>query len=233
MATTDYANLARHEQLAEAQYQAWKQWPVNWTAVWIGALAAVAIVVLFGLVSVALGSQLINTDLRVPDLKAIKIGALAAGVFGAFLAFVVGGWVAGKIAGLLHAEPAMLHGAVVWLLALPMLVALAAAGSASLANGWYSGLVTHRAVDASRVLSPAEPAEQTAAAIEPTTATAPGSPRERLQNLEEQAAKATRNSALGAITALLLGLMGSVLGGWMASGEPMNPTYRRPLVPRM
>ena len=31
-----------------------------------------------------------------------------------------------------------------------------------------------------------------------------------------------RNGALGALTALLVSLMGSVIGGWMASGEPMT-----------
>jgi hypothetical protein len=29
------------------------------------------------------------------------------------------------------------------------------------------------------------------------------------------------------VTALLLGLVGSVIGGWMASGEPMTLTYWR------
>ena len=38
---------------------------------------------------------------------------------------------------------------------------------------------------------------------------------------------ASRNSALGALTALLIGLIGSVIGGWMASGEPMSLTYSR------
>jgi hypothetical protein len=223
MATTEYANLARSEQISEIQYEAWKQWPVNWTAVWIGALTAVAIVVLFGLVGVALGSHLVNTDLRVADLKTVKIGALAAGVFAAFLAFVAGGWVAGKIAGILHAEPAMLHGAIVWLLALPMLIALTAVGSASLTGGWYAGLISTHAVDVSKLISQNQAAAPTAA--ETTSRPVPG--EGRFQGLEEQAAKANRNSALGAITALLLGLMGSVLGGWMASGEPMHPGYRR------
>ena len=45
--------------------------------------------------------------------------------------------------------------------------------------------------------------------------------------LTPNAAVMARNSALGAVTALLLGLMGAVLGGWMASGEPMTLTYRR------
>jgi hypothetical protein len=40
-------------------------------------------------------------------------------------------------------------------------------------------------------------------------------------------AEATRNNALATAVALLLGLMGSVIGGWMASGEPMTFTHYR------
>jgi hypothetical protein len=36
-----------------------------------------------------------------------------------------------------------------------------------------------------------------------------------------------RNAALGGVTALLLGLAGAVVGGWLASGEPMSIRYRR------
>jgi len=36
-----------------------------------------------------------------------------------------------------------------------------------------------------------------------------------------------RNTALAAITSLLVGLVGSVIGGWMASGEPMTFTHHR------
>ena len=37
-----------------------------------------------------------------------------------------------------------------------------------------------------------------------------------------------RNSALAAAVAMLLGLLGATLGGWMASGEPMTlGHYRR------
>jgi hypothetical protein len=43
----------------------------------------------------------------------------------------------------------------------------------------------------------------------------------------------TRNVALGAVTALLLGLIGSVIGGWWATGEPMNFTHHRTRKPLM
>jgi hypothetical protein len=41
------------------------------------------------------------------------------------------------------------------------------------------------------------------------------------------AAEAAREAAGGAATALLLGLVGAVLGGWMASGEPMSLRHYR------
>jgi hypothetical protein len=40
-------------------------------------------------------------------------------------------------------------------------------------------------------------------------------------------AAAVRNGAVTAVIAMLLGLVGSALGGWMASGEPMSWTYYR------
>ena len=41
------------------------------------------------------------------------------------------------------------------------------------------------------------------------------------------AAKAAREAAGGAATALLLGLVGAVIGGWLGSGEPMTFTHYR------
>ena len=40
-------------------------------------------------------------------------------------------------------------------------------------------------------------------------------------------AVAVRNNALATAVALLLGLIGAVIGGWMASGEPMTLTHYR------
>lgn len=91
----------------------------------------------------------------------------------------------------------MLHGAVAWLVTIPMLLVLAALGAAGYFGIWYGGLAG------------------TPAWAPPVVAVDP------------QAALIARNAALGAVTALLLGLIGSVVGGWMASGEPMTFTYYR------
>jgi hypothetical protein len=167
----------------------WKAWPVSWSAVWIGALAALAVGLVISLAGLALGAHEAS---RAVSWKNVRLTTLLFDIGGAFFAFVVGGWLAARIAGIYRSEPAMLHGAVVWLLTVPMLVIMASYGAVASFGGWYGGLAGAPAITAGAT-----------------------------------AAEALRNSALAAVVALLLGLVGSVLGGWMASGEPMSLTYYR------
>ena len=209
----------------EAQHERWAHCHVNWTAVWIGALATFSILLLFGLIGTALGAYLVGPEHRVVDVRKLSLWTLVFSVCGAFFASVVGGWVAVKIAGILHSEPAMLHGAFAWLVMVPILVVCAALGASSHFGGWYGGL---------------GPTSATNPFVHPDPLGASASPEEiatfRLQQAEynrnvrqwhEDTPKVTRISALVAITALLLGLLGSVIGGWLASGEPMNFIHYR------
>jgi hypothetical protein len=172
-----------------------RPWPI-WSAVWVGALAAIAVGLIIGLIGFAVGAH----ELAAPRFTTWKNVRLITSIFnlaGAFFAFVVGGWVAARIADLRRAEPAMLHGAAVWLLTIPMLLVFAALGATGHWGGWYAGL------SGSPVWSTAVPP------------------------VDPEAARAFRNTALVTVVALLLGLVGSVIGGWMASGEPMSLTYYR------
>jgi hypothetical protein len=203
----------RRENVVVAQVETWVPWPVFWSAIWVGALAAVALALLFGLVGIAVGFHLLGPSQRIVDWHKFGMGALIFSVCGAFFSGVVGGWVAGKIAGILRSEPAMLHGAIVWLVTVPLLLAFAAMGASSYFGGWYGGL----AGQAVWAPPPSVPGLATPPPLDPAARAA----------AEKEAARVTRNSALGAVTALLLGLVGSVIGGWMASGEPMTFTYYR------
>ena len=197
----------RHTEMSvpvAAQPARWVHWPVFWSAVWVGALSALAAGLIFGLIGVAVGAHLLGPDHRIVNWKDFHIGSLIFSVFGAFLAYVIAGWVTAKVAGLLRSEPAMLHGAIAWLVAVPLLMALTAAGGSTAFGSWYGGLATPQWASA--------PASKAGAATD--------SPQTKQE--AEDAARAARNSALGALTALILGLVGSVLGGWMASGEPMT-----------
>jgi hypothetical protein len=218
----------RREALSEAHYETWAQWPVHWSAVWVGALAALAAVLLFGLIGVGVGVYLTGPGHRVVDVKTIGTVTLIFSVASAFLAFVIGGWVAAKVAGILRAEPAMLHGAITWLVAVPLLVALATLGASNYLGNWFAGLAgspawASAAAPFDRPLPPAAGATDEEKAQYREDA---AEYRSKVEQWREDGPRVARNSALGAATALLLGLVGSVIGGWMACGEPMTFTRR-------
>jgi hypothetical protein len=174
-------------------------WPVSWSGIWVGALAAVAVSLIVGLVGVAIGAhQMIPRG--APGWREAGFWTLVFSVIGSFLAFAVGGWVAAKVAGIARAETAMLHGAIVWLLALPFLLVIGSMGAASFFGEWYGGLAG----------TPSWAAPPPPAAVDP-----------------QAAAAAARNSALGAVTAVLLGLMGSVVGGWFGADRGRVPIPER------
>src|SRR5688500_4460199 len=204
-------------------------WPVNWSGISTGALAAISAVVVFGLIGTALGAYLVEPGYRVVDLHDIGIFTLVASVCSAFFAFVIGGWVAARIAGLRLSENAMLHGAIAWLLATPLLIALAAFGAGSYFGGWHGGLAGRPSwADASATpfIRP-EPLDAFATATEIREhRAAMADYREKVDRWHDETPRATRNAALGAVSALLLGLVGSVIGGWMASGQPMTVDFR-------
>jgi hypothetical protein len=173
-----------------------RAWPVYWGAVWAGALSALGLALIFGLVGTALGAHQVGK--KAVNLHDMSFWGLVFSVAGAFFSFVLAGWVASSIAGLRRAEDAALHGALTWLVALPLFLALAALGAASFFGTWYGGLA-------------GTPVWATSSAV----------------GADPNAAAVARNSAIGAVTALLVGLIGSCIGGWWASGEPMSLTYRR------
>ncbi len=220
----------RTEVISEHQHERWAHWPVNWTAIWVGTLAAVAMIVVFGLIGIAIGAHVVAPEHRVVDLKKMAVGTLAFSVFSAFLAFVIGGWVAAKIAGILRSEPAMLHGAIVWVVSVPVLVVLASLGAGRYLGGWHAGLAGSPAWAASSPAPFERPEIVATGAADPDRAqymTRLTEYQDQLKKWNDDTPKVVRNSALGALSALLLGLMGSVVGGWMASGEPMTLTYHR------
>ena len=166
----------------------WSPWPVSWSALWIGALAALAAALLIGLIGTAVGAHQLKEG-RIVTTGGLRLLTIVFSVAGAFFSAVIGGWVAARVAGIQRAETAMLHGAIVWLLGVPMLLLLGGLGLTGYFGSWYVGFL---------------PAARTAAD-----------------------AVAMRNAALGGVTALLIGLIGGVIGGWMASGEPMTLAARR------
>jgi hypothetical protein len=174
-------------------------WFVSWSGVFAGALAALALLLVFGLTAIAVGAHQIGKHFA--NWHEFRLITLAFSVFGSFLSFVLGGWVAARVTGTRKAETAMLHGAIAWLVTIPGLLVVAGLGAGGYFGVWYGGLA----------------------------ASPPWAPQATPMVESAAAALAARNAALGALTALLLGLVGSVIGGWMGSGERM--TFHRSETP--
>jgi hypothetical protein len=117
----------------------WRAWPVSWSGVWIGALAALAVGLIIGLIGYAVGAHEVASP-RPTDAGKLRIIAVMFNIAGAFFAFVIGGWVAARVAGIQRAEPAMVHGAVVWLVGVTALMVLAGLGASTYYGTWYGGL---------------------------------------------------------------------------------------------
>jgi len=179
---------------------AWTGWHLDWGAVWVGALAMLVAGAAFSLIAVAVGAQkAVNPGV----LKWADVGitTIAFSVFGAFLASAIGAWVAGRMSGARMAEPAILHGVGAWLVLMAIIMLFAAlAGAHTFAVGYLGNLTP-----------PGAPTPTPAAPVDPN------------------AAIAIRNAALGSVLGILIGLMGAVVGAWIASGEPLGSLahYRR------
>jgi hypothetical protein len=177
-------------------------WPVSWSAIWIGALSAIAAITIFGLIGTALGAGSLQNIHDFSSWHEVTPLNLVGVVLSVFFAYVIGGWVAGKIDGAQVAEPAILHGAIAWLVTIPALVVLLALGAGKTFGGWYSGIASTLGSNSTAL-----------AVVNPI---------------------AVKHTALAAVTVLLLGLIGSVIGGWMSCGEPMSIMHHktRPSSPR-
>jgi hypothetical protein len=167
----------------------WGGWHVNWSAIWIGALTSIATALVLSLIATAAGASF---EKSISSWKTVSFVAVTVAICTAYFSMAAGGWAAAKVTGVRHAEPAILHAVVAWLVAVPALLLLLAAGTASAFGGWYGGFITS-----------------------PLAAPAVTSP------------EIVRNTALASLTTLLVGLVGAVIGGWMASGEPMSLTHHR------
>ncbi len=101
---------------------------LSWGPIWAGVLTAFGIFFLFSLIALAAGLEL--ADLPAAPRGDVPVDVLASIVTGIFLvvAFFAGGFTASWAAGLLDEGGGILHGFLVWALAVALILILAAAG---------------------------------------------------------------------------------------------------------
>jgi hypothetical protein len=216
----------------DPRFDHWNEWPVFWSAVWVGGLASLVAVLLCGLMGIAFGAHQVGPESRVVDLHNIGFWSIFCAVLSAFGAGMLGGWITGEIAGIQRAETGMYHGAISWLVATPLIVVLAALGAGSYLGGWYGGLAgTPAGAGQSEApfLRPEPPMPDATAEEQATYMSQERVYRAKVQQWHKDAPLVARNSAITAASALLIGLVGSVIGGWLASGDsfPFTESARK------
>ena len=181
---------------------------VRWGPIWAGLLAAFFTLLVLSLLGLAIGASTVNTGAAVQgsgNQNAGQYSAIWAGI-SAIIAFLVGGVVAGRTAAVHERGWAALNGALVFLLALPILLWLATQGLGALignANHIANGLginlgqLSNTATGAAKSITPAQ---------------------------AQQAADTARNTAWGTLIGLLLGCGAAALGGTLGTRHAARGT---------
>ena len=100
---------------------------ISWSSILAGALIALAVLVLLSVAALAAGLEVAPVGESTEPLFGTAIASVVTGIF-IVLAFGAGGLTAVWAAGLVEPGPAILHGFLVWALALLLLLALVAFG---------------------------------------------------------------------------------------------------------
>jgi hypothetical protein len=181
---------------------------VHWGPIWAGLLTALTSLLLLSLLGLATGLTTVNAGAAAQGGPAGEIGRNAAiwGVVSAILSFLLGGLVAARTAPVFGRGWGVFNGALVFLLALPLILWLAGQGL-----GAVLGILGSAAGGLS-----ADPGQAQGAAQGATEQA-----RQATQNVQPtdvaRAAEGVRNGALGALAGSLLGLISSAVGGLLGS----------------
>lgn len=176
---------------------------VRWGAILAGLMTALSTLVLLSVLGLAVGLTTFETG---DQLRNFGIGAGIWGAISTIVAFLLGGWIAARSAAVRGRGNALLNGAMVWAVAIPLIMYLLGSGVGSIMN-----MATDAAAASVPALTEGANATDANAAANAAQAQAqqvdPATVNETAQNAGE--------TAWGTLAALLLGLAAAAGGGLM------------------
>ncbi|MDQ3484181.1 MAG: permease [Actinomycetota bacterium] len=161
---------------------------VRWGPIWAGLLTAIATFLLLSTAAVAIGAQAVSGGAD-GDAAGTAGGIVTAII--ALLAFLAGGFVAGRTAGVVGRGYGALNGFLVWALGIVLILALAAMGLGSLFGASGDLFAQYQQM---------------------------GSPQPEGVD-PEQVAEGIRNGSIGAFIGMLLPAIAATVGGLLGSRE--------------
>jgi len=180
---------------------------IRWGAVLAGLVTALSTLVVLSLLGLAIG---LTTYESGDQLGNFGIGAGIWGAVSTLVAFFLGGWIAARTAAVGGRNNALLNGAMVWAVAIPLIIYLLGSGVGSIMN---------MATDAAAATVPAltQDANGTDAAASANTV------QEQAQQVDpatvNNVAEDAGNASWGTLGALLLGLLAALGGGLTGKRE--------------
>lgn len=179
---------------------------VRWGPIVAGLLTALTSLLLLSLLGLAVGLTTVNAGTAAAQggpPPGLGTNSLIWGAISAILAFLLGGFVASRTAALFDRNWGALNGALVFMLAVPLLLWLASTGLGAVL-GSLGNLGALRPDLAGSAADQARAAAQSATPVDVA-----------------RTAEAARNTAWGTLLGSLLGLGASALGGWLGTRRPM------------
>lgn len=204
---------------------------IRWGPVIGGLFAALASLIALSILGLAIGADTLDAN----NLSsAFGIGATIWGAVSALLAFLIGGWIAGKSAAFSGRTSGIMNGAMVWFLAIPLLVYLLVGGIGALTSTALGAAGTAVESGAAAVGGAAEnPATQ--ATAQAGAADAAGAVQATAQAAVDNVTPTDVNNVANSVadgawrTLLSLGLTAAaaILGGWLGARRDDDVVTRR------
>ncbi len=182
---------------------------VRWGPIAAGLLTALTALLVLGLLGLAVGLTTVNsgtaaTQGRPPS--GLGTGAAIWSGLSGIIAFLLGGYVAGRTASVFTRGWGVLNGALVFMLAVPLTLWLAGQGLGAVL-GTLGNLSGALAANPGAAQGAADQAQAAAQNVSPADVA--------------RAAEGVRNTAWGILIGALLGLGSSALGGTLGTRQPM------------
>lgn len=187
---------------------------VRFGPIFAGLLTALTTLLLMGLLGLALGLTAVNAgDAAIRGDAGAGTGTFSAiwGAFTGLVAFLLGGYVAGRTAAVFDRRWGALNGALVFMLGVPLTLWLAGQGL-GFATGVIGDFVASLNANPAQVQGAAQGAASTARGV-----------AAQVQPIDvARAAEAARNGAWGALLGTALALGASALGGWLGTRRELE-----------
>lgn len=209
---------------------------IRWGPIMGGIFAALATLITLSTLGLAIGLQAFDPA---ASLGNFGIGAGIWGAITALVSFFVGGWVAGRAAAFSGKTSGIFNGAMVWFVAIPLLIYLLGSGAGALARtaGSVVGTAAETAGAAAGAAAANPAAQATAGAVtnDPAAQATAGTVVDQAQATAQaaidgvssqdvdNAAATAGNAAWGVLLSLGLAALAAILGGY-AGARPRTTT---------